>query len=85
MPVVHSLRVRFSVRADQPYANLLAVRLWQPSVCVPLMGCLPFIAAHELVEVSNEAAVLGDGDRYTGFRRNLSTALKTERMGFLRE
>jgi hypothetical protein len=37
----------------------------------------PFIAAHELIEISNKAAALGDGDRYPGFRRDLSTALKT--------
>jgi hypothetical protein len=45
----------------------------------------PSFAAHELMEVPDETAVFGDGDRNTGLRRNWPTALKTERMSFLRE
>jgi hypothetical protein len=46
---------------------------------------LPSFTAHELMDVSDKAVALRDSDRYTGFRRNLSTALKTEWVGFLRE
>jgi hypothetical protein len=45
----------------------------------------PSFAAHELMEVSDEIAILQHGDRNAGLRRNLSFALKAERMGFLRE
>jgi len=37
------------------------------------------------MQVSDEAAILGDGDRNTGLRRNWPTALKTKRISFLRE
>jgi hypothetical protein len=37
------------------------------------------------MQISNEAAIFRDGDRYPGLRRNWSTAMKAERMCFLRE
>jgi hypothetical protein len=54
-------------------------------VRVPLMRRLPSFAAHELMDISDEAAVLRDDDRHPGFRWNFTTAMKTERMCFLRE
>jgi len=49
------------------------------------MRLLPPFAAHELMDISDETAVLRDDDRHPGFRRNLSMAMKTERMCFLRK
>jgi hypothetical protein len=49
------------------------------------MRFLPSFVAHKLVDVSDDPAVLKDGDRDPGFRRDLSAAMKTERMCFLRE
>jgi hypothetical protein len=66
-------------------SDLLDVWLWDHSVNVPLMRFFPSFAAHELMQVSDEAAIFRDGDRYPGFQRNFSIALKAERMCFLRE
>jgi hypothetical protein len=49
------------------------------------MSLLPTFAATELMQVSDDAAVLGDDDRHAGFWRDFSTALNTERIGFLKQ